>query len=184
MSEKRTYNTKSISDIAGKIDNQAFRRFGFAKRDILIHWSNIVGPVLARSSMPERLIMPKNENHNKAGILHIRIEGSFAPEMQHLEPLVIDRINAHYGFKAVEKLIFHHGFVENKIEQKKYQPPILNDSQKKELDTLLAGIKDDHLRESLYKVGFELMGTKNDPKTKQIKHFQRRGQGGLEGLES
>lgn len=177
---KRTFKTNSIADIARKINDRAFRRYGFARSDIHLHWHDIVGSVLAAASLPERLIMPKNETNeaeNRGGVLHIRVEGSFAPEMQHMQPLVIDRINSYYGFKAVERLIFNHGPVENSMPSRKHQIPILTDSQKKQLEQLLYEIKDDRLRESLYKVGTQLMGDVKMQKTKQIKRFTRRGLG-------
>ena len=59
---KRTYKTSSIADIARRINNVAFRRYGFARSEILMHWPEIVGSVLARSSLPERLVMPKKNN--------------------------------------------------------------------------------------------------------------------------
>ncbi|MEZ5757477.1 MAG: DciA family protein [Emcibacteraceae bacterium] len=155
VTENRSFKTKSIAELAGAINNSTFRRFGFVKSDILIHWKEIVGAVLAKSSLPERLIMPKHNEYDgiRAGTLHIRVEGSFAPEMQHLEPLVIDRINSYYGYKAIEKLVFHHGMINPVPEKKKYQKPILNDSQKSELDSLLKNIKDDKLRKSLLRLG-------------------------------
>lgn len=175
----RTYRTKSIADIAGSINNRTFARFGFAKSDIILHWTEIVGSVLARSSLPERLIMPKanQKPEGRAGVLHIRVEGSYAPEMQHLEPLVIDRINSYYGFKAVERLIFHHGKVDRETPDQKYQVPILSDSQKNKLDMMLKDIKDDQLRASLFNVGAELTAKQKTQKTKQAKRFTRRGQG-------
>ena len=182
---KRSFKAKSIADLAGKINNRAFRRFGFAKSDIVLHWQDIVGEILARSSLPERLVMPKEyENtETKAGVLHIRIEGSFAPEMQHLELLVIDRINSYYGFKAVGKLVFHHGNIEKKVSTRKYSPPILTDSQKSELNLLLQDIKDDKLRRSLFDVGAEIVGSRESLEVKQIKRFTRRGKGSLDNLK-
>ncbi|MDG1004343.1 MAG: DciA family protein, partial [Emcibacteraceae bacterium] len=53
---KRTYKTSSIADIARRINNVAFRRYGFTRSEILMHWPEIVGSVLARSSLPERLV--------------------------------------------------------------------------------------------------------------------------------
>lgn len=178
---KRTWKTKSIAELAGRVNNRAFRRYGFAKSDIHLHWNDIVGPVLARSSLPERLVTPKQHENtdNKAGTLHVRVDGSYAPEMQHLEPLVIDRINSYYGFKAVEKLIFRHGLIEENIEEIKYQPPILSDSQKNDLETLLQDIKDDKLRKSLFDVGAEILARAKPEKPKQNKRFTRRGKGSV-----
>ncbi|MCP5382446.1 MAG: DUF721 domain-containing protein [Kordiimonadaceae bacterium] len=182
VKENRTFKTKSIAELAGTINNTTFRRFGFVKSDILIHWKEIVGAVLAKASLPERLVIPRNNENEgaRAGTLHIRVDGSFAPEMQHLEPLVIDRINSYYGYKAIEKLVFHHGIINKILETHKYQKPILNDSQKNELESVLKDIKDDKLRISLFKVGAELISKSNTQKTKQTKRFTRRGLGSLE----
>ncbi|HPF46526.1 MAG: DUF721 domain-containing protein [Alphaproteobacteria bacterium] len=185
VTENRTFKTKSIAELAGAINNTTFQRFGFVKSDILIHWKEIVGAVLAKSSLPERLIMPKNNDYDgiRAGTLHIRVEGSFAPEMQHLEPLVIDRINSYYGYKAIEKLVFHHGMINPVPKTKNYQKPILNDSQKSELESLLKNIKDDKLRKSLFTVGAELISRSNKQKPKQTKRFTRRGLGSMETVD-
>ena len=176
---RRTYKTSSLADLAATVNNRAFRRFGFAKSDIHIHWAEIVGPVLSKSSLPERLVMPRNpeEEGNNPGILHIRVEGSYAPEMQHLEHLVIDRINSYYGFNAINRLIFHHGIIDKNITEQKYQPPILSDSQENELNLLLKDIKDDDLRKSLFKIGSEILGRQKPEKPKQGKRFTRRGMG-------
>lgn len=177
--QRRTFKTKSISELASTINNRAFRRFGFAKSDIVLHWKDIVGEVLSRSSIPERLVMPKDyeKSDRKAGVLHIRVEGSYAPEMQHLEPLVIDRINSYYGFKAVQRLVFHHGHIEQEPPIRKYVPPILSDSQDKELKFLLKDIKDDKLRQSLFEVGAEILADVAPAKAKHSKRFTRRGKG-------
>ncbi len=185
ITNKRSYKTSSIADIAGKINNRAFRRFGFAKSDIILHWADIVGSVLARSSLPERLVMPRDHEKavKRAGTLHIRIEGSFAPEMHHLEPLVIDRINSYYGFKAVERLIFHHGIIEHEAPTQKYSPPILSDSQQKDLNERLDEIKDDKLRASLFKVGAEILSREKPAEVKHTKRFTRRGRGSLHNTD-
>lgn len=182
---RRTYKTSSLADLAQSVNNRAFRRFGFAKSDIHIHWAEIVGPVLSKSSLPERLVIPKKneEKGGGPGVLHIRVEGSYAPEMQHLEHLVIDRINSYYGFKAVNRLIFHHGIIDKNIPGQKYQPPILSDSQKNELNLMLKDIKDDELRKSLFKVGAEILGRQKPEKPKQGKRFTRRGMGSKKNIQ-
>lgn len=176
---KRTYKTLSLSELAQGVSGRAFRRFGFAKSDIHMHWAEIVGPVLSKSSLPQRLVQPKSsdENGGGAGTLHIRVEGSYALEMQHLEHLVIDRINSYFGFKAVERLVFHHGNIEKQDVPTKYSAPILSDSQKNELENTLKEVKDDELRKSLYKVGAEILGGQEPQKPKQTKRFTRRGMG-------
>lgn len=182
---RRSYKTSSLADLAQTVNNRAFRRFGFAKSDIHLHWAEIVGPVLSKSSLPERLVVPRKPEEEGAspGVLHIRVEGSYAPEMQHLEHLVIDRINSYYGFSAVNRLIFHHGIIDQNLPEKKYQPPILSDSQQNELNLLLKDIKDDDLRKSLYKVGSEILGRQKPEKTARGRRFTRRGMGNQKNIE-
>ncbi len=181
VNQNRTFKTKSIAELARDINSRAFNRYGFAKSDIVLHWKEIVGEILARSSLPERLVMPRDteKEEGKAGVLHIRVEGSFAPEMQHLEPLVIDRINSYYGFRAVGRLVFHHGHIEQTQPLRKYITPILSDSQMQQLNLLLKGIKDDKLRQSLFDVGAEIIGSVAPENVRQSKRFTRRGKGSL-----
>ena len=73
----------------------ALRRRGFGEWDVLARWPDIVGPGLAASTAPEKL---QQRRGDVAGaILHIRVGGSAALELQHKTPVVLERINAFYG---------------------------------------------------------------------------------------
>ena len=41
--------------------------------------------------------------------LVVRVESAFALELQHLAPLLIERINAHYGWRCVGRLVLKQG---------------------------------------------------------------------------
>ena len=41
--------------------------------------------------------------------LIVRVESAFALELQHLAPLVIERVNAHYGWRCVGRLVLKQG---------------------------------------------------------------------------
>ena len=41
--------------------------------------------------------------------LVVRVESAFALEMQHLAPIVIERVNAHYGWRCVGRLVLKQG---------------------------------------------------------------------------
>ena len=46
----------------------------------------------------------------RGGTLHVRVgSGALALELQHLEPVVIERINTYFGYRAVERLKLVHG---------------------------------------------------------------------------
>ena len=77
---------------------------GFAAGDLAVAWARIMGPDLAEHCAPRHLTRgPKGE----AGTLHINVWGPLALELQHLSPQLIERINSHYGYRAVARLAFH-----------------------------------------------------------------------------
>jgi hypothetical protein len=71
------------------------RGSGFAA--VVTEWAQIVGPELAAASVPERLT-------TSTGVLALRVEGAAAVELQHLAPLLIERINTFLGRPAVTRI--------------------------------------------------------------------------------
>jgi len=85
-----------------KVVRRAFGRQGFAEPGILLRWPEIVGNTLSRFTLPERLTFPQGERNR--GTLHLKVDGQFALEVQHLEPLIIERINGFFGYGAVARI--------------------------------------------------------------------------------
>lgn len=92
----------------GRVTGRALGRRGFAQAAIITDWATIVGRPLADHSQPSRIVFPRGER--VGGTLHLRVSGAFAPEVQHLAPQIIERINAHFGYGAVARLELHHGY--------------------------------------------------------------------------
>jgi len=46
----------------------------------------------------------KARDDQDGAVLEIRVEGAAALELQHSEPRVIERINAHFGYAAIRRL--------------------------------------------------------------------------------
>lgn len=84
-----------------KITEPHFRARGFSEAAVLTHWSAIVGERLGRLSAPERL--------SSDGTLRLRVAGGAAPEFQHLEPQILERIASHFGYRAVHRLVLVQG---------------------------------------------------------------------------
>ncbi|MDA7988610.1 MAG: DciA family protein [Alphaproteobacteria bacterium] len=66
---------------------------------LVIAWDAIAGPELAARTRPRRLALPKS-----GGILTLETDPGFAPEVQHREPEIVARINAHMGYECVARL--------------------------------------------------------------------------------
>lgn len=175
MAQKKSHNLRSVAEAVKKASNRAFRRYGFSQREIVSRWPDIVGVALADCSLPERLTFPRDEDHG--GTLYIRVQGSMAPELQHFEPMVIERINSYYGYSAVVRLVYRHGPVPTRDRNTRRPEPDLTDSQRKALEDQLAGVKNPQLRAALYQLGSEVLSVKTPEKAKTIRKFRRRGMG-------
>jgi hypothetical protein len=92
---------RPAASLLKKLVSPAFRRQGFSESDIITRWSTIVGPMLAEHSLPERMRF-----RTDGGTLQIIVNGAFALEMQHLQPVIIERINSYFGYNAVIRLSF------------------------------------------------------------------------------
>ncbi len=129
-----------VSDIA----QSAFDSRGFYEAAILTDWPQIVGPLLARQSCPERL--------RRNGTLAIRVNSGFALELQHLEPVLLDRIATYFGFRAVKKLALRQGpIIRPTAKPAATEAPARYDSAR--LRATLADMDDGPLKDALTDLG-------------------------------
>ena len=91
----------------GALSKRALGRRGFAEAGLITEWDAIVGPELAAASQPDRLTFPPGRRDG--GTLRLTVAGPVATELQHLEPVVIERINGYFGYRAVERILLVQG---------------------------------------------------------------------------
>lgn len=148
---------RALATAVPRVTAAAGVRRGFARAQVISHWSEIVGVQLARHSLPERLIFPRGQRHE--GTLHIRIEGALALELQHLEPLVIERINGFFGFRAVARLALRQGPLPRVRPRPKIVPPRrLSAAEENGLAARVAAVSDPDLRAALERLGRSILG--------------------------
>lgn len=150
---------RAIGSFVDKSTRTALVRRGFAQSDILAKWASIVGPNLANASSPERFVYKRGKNHEAT--LKIRVTPGFAPEFQQFEPLIIERINSYFGYKAVARLSLIQAPIKKEKTFQKQQLPPPNKEQSAWLKTTLEEIEDEELRENLKAVGSRILGRKN-----------------------
>ena len=101
---------RALADVAAPSLANLFGKRGPANMEILAHWPEIVGAELAAASAPEKTVWPRAapedaEAEARAGaVLHIRVDGPQAIELQHRTGEIIARINQLFGFRAVDKI--------------------------------------------------------------------------------
>lgn len=136
----------------------AFAKKGFGAAEILTRWAAIVGPTIAAHAVPERLVFPPGSRTD--GLLHVTVApGGFATELQHLEPLVLERINGFFGYRAVTRLRLHQRPLPLvPRERERAGPAPLSQAQQQHLDMALSGTRDARLKAALEGLGREILG--------------------------
>ena len=105
--ERRSWRPRPASAALADVTKATFRKRGFARREILTQWPTIVGELMARYSCPERLQFGRDRN--EGATLVVRAGSGFATELEHLHPVVLDRINTFFGYQAVARLTIIQG---------------------------------------------------------------------------
>lgn len=100
---------RAVSDLVSAAGGAAFRRFGFIQSSVVSRWGEIVGARYAAVSAPESIRFPSGKR--AGGTLNLVVEGAHAPLMQHVAPTIIERVNAFFGYAAVERIHVRQGRV-------------------------------------------------------------------------
>jgi hypothetical protein len=82
----------------------------------------------------------------------IRVESAFALEMQHLAPQVVERVNAHYGWRCVGKLVLKQGPVRQAPERRTPERT-LSEAERVRVEAALSPIAEDRLKAALGRLG-------------------------------
>jgi hypothetical protein len=97
---------RALSELLHRTLNEAFAKRGFASSEIVTRWGEIVGAEIAAHSQPERIqwMRPAGPEAREPATLVLRVEGPVAIEIQHLAPLVLERVNRFFGWQVVGQL--------------------------------------------------------------------------------
>ena len=154
----RRCRARSAGELVGDVGGQSFRRFGFVQSSIVSRWAEIVGQRYARVSSPESIRFPAGRK--SGGVLTLLVEGAHAPLVQHLAPLIIERVNRFFGHAAVNRVVFRQGRIPAAPERPK-RPDLR--PVPKELGQGLREIGDPELRACLESLGAQIAATSGPP---------------------
>ncbi len=103
----RQGRARAAGELIGDVGGVAFRRFGFIQASVVSRWGEIVGDRYAKVSCPESIRFPTGRK--SGGTLNVVVQGAHAPLMQHLAPVIVERVNRFFGYSAVAKLALRQG---------------------------------------------------------------------------
>ena len=98
---------RSAGELLRDVGGPALKRFGFIQGSIVSRWGDIVGERYARVSLPESIRFPTGRK--SGGAMTLLVEGAHAPLLQHLAPLIIERVNRFFGYEAIDRIVFKQG---------------------------------------------------------------------------
>ncbi len=153
----RTGRPRAAAEAVARVTRPLFRRRGLADGAIVRDWALIIGDTLAEHSQPERITFPHGKR--QGGTLHLRVAaGGMALELQHLEPLVLERINGYFGYRAIDSLKVVQGPLPRPPKPVVRQAPASDDNVAQEIKSALVGIDDAALRQSLARLARAVAG--------------------------
>jgi len=151
---------RSVGEKLRPITGPLYRKRGFSEAHIVTYWTEIVGRDLADHSAPEKLTRPRGKADLGPSTLTIRVDGPAVLELQHLEPQILERINAYYGYRAVGRLKYLQGPLPPRRRRGKKPVRPLTGPEEQALDAELDAIGDTNLRASLRHLGERMLGSK------------------------
>ena len=153
--KERRGGVRPVAASLPKIAAKAIGKRGFAEAALITEWDRIVGRELACVSQPEKLAFSPGQRSN--GTLHIRVQGAVATELQHLEPLVIERINSHFGYRAIARLKLTHAPLRQTPRPPKRRPRTPDPKQRAVLADILSEVEDDTVKKALERLGAAIL---------------------------
>jgi len=158
----RRFKTTPASRLATSFLSPAMRAKGFAQAEVITRWPQIVGPQLAGSCVPQRLIFPRGERMGAK--LVIRCESAFATLLDHKAPHIIDMVNRFFGYGAVATLEIKQGpikVIKRHLAKEKHP---LSASKTKKLGDLVGIGELSPLQEAVKSLGEMVLSNEKDKK--------------------
>ena len=131
---------------------------GIGEASLIADWPAIVGEAIARYARPQQLQWPPRPEKRDPqaplapATLILRVDGAFALEAQHAAAVIVERVNAHLGWRCVAKIAFRQGPLPP-LKTKRKPPPPPAAAAEAAAREATAAIGDDALREALTRFG-------------------------------
>lgn len=157
MAQTPRRRARPLADIVGPVLGPALAAQGFTGHDIVASWPEIVGERLAAVSRPVKVDWPRRRPGDTAArsepaTLQVRVEGVFALEFQHLAPVLLERINAVYGWRCVGRIVLKQGPVgrARRAAPRRAGP---SEADRQRIDAAVAPVEPEPLRAALARLG-------------------------------
>lgn len=141
-----------------KLTDKALRKRGFVESAIVHRWSGIVGEEVAGWCAPDRVAFPRDRR--VGATLHLVVPGARALELQHLEPVLLERINTVFGYDAVTRIAIRQGPLPEPRSKPRPEPRPLDQIEEGWISDQVANFQDQDLKNALQALGRAVLSRK------------------------
>jgi hypothetical protein len=155
---RKPFGPRAVGELIPDCLGEFAAKRGFAGAEILARWPSIAGEAIARHARPVRLQWPPRgaaadpEEIPAAAVLHIRVDGAFALELQYEADRLVERINAYLGWRCVGALRMRQGPVEQRAPRPS-APSVVDAEAEARIAACLAPVAEEELAASLRRLG-------------------------------
>ncbi len=149
---------KALAEFMPEIIEATLAARGLSEASLVADWPAIVGESIARYARPIQLQWPPRaarrdpEAPGGSSTLVLRVDGAFALEAQHNAAIIVAKVNAHLGWRCVEKVAFRQGPLPPWKQERRPAPSPGADAEA-EARAAAASIEDEALRAALTRLG-------------------------------
>ncbi len=154
--KKKSFPVPLADLVSGAVD-PVLAKQGFGQSSLILHWDDIVGERLAACSEPIKLqwsarpVQSHPDSPIEPATLVLRVTGGMAVEVQHMAQQLIERVNAHLGWRAVGRLALRQGPLTKSKKAPRIEPP---DAEAiAEAEKAAEGVTDEDLHKALVRLG-------------------------------
>jgi len=158
MMKRARGGAKSLAEFTPGLIAEAMAARGLGETSLIADWPAIVGEALARHARPIELQWPPRAAKRNPdaptvpATLVLRVEGAFALEAQHSASVIVARVNAHLGWRCVDKIAFRQGPLPP-LKEKRRPEPLPSDAAEAAARAAASPIVDDELRDAVTRLG-------------------------------
>lgn len=151
---------KPINKIVHKLTKKYVKHQRLSVAELKLHWHHIFDAPLAFKIEPIKLAgFYDKTSHSTAGktyILHLKVDPSWAIEVQHLQTEICQKMNSYFGCSIIKQLRIQQGQMDNQknmaVKQKKKLEKLSQNDEIK-IENILQDIDNPELNEKLKKLG-------------------------------
>ena len=158
MMKRARGGAKPLAEFTPGLIAEALAARGLGETSLIADWPAIVGEALARHARPIELQWPPRaakRNPDAPAVpatLVLRVEGAFALEAQHSASVILARVNAHLGWRCVDKIAFRQGPLPP-LKEKRRPAPLPSDAAQAAASAAASPIVDEDLRDAVTRLG-------------------------------